>query len=841
MKFELKEYQREAVAEVLKRLAKARMNWRTVGDRSAFPLSAMTGSGKTVIATAVIEALIFGSADFDVEADGRAAFLWVTDDPALNRQTLNKMLAASELMTLNQLVELDANYLDPTLKPGRVYFLNIQKLSKTAAFANAKGDTFRSKTGWELIGDTVNSPDVDLVVIVDEAHRGMAANRDRASIVRRIIDGQPGWNYPAPIVWGISATIERFKAAMGEAPGRDLFQPVDISVEKVQAEGLVKEQIELDKPNESGTFGTTLLREAVAKVREFDDRWAAYAAAENERRVYPALVVQVADKASQGDLAELVSVIEQEWPGLDKRAIVNVFGEHVDRVFGTRTVRYLAPELIEDDQYARVVLAKEAISTGWDCPRAEVLYSDRPASDVTHIAQVIGRMVRQPLARRIVTDDELNSVSCFLPRFDRTALDKIVEEISKPGEVGAAAEVVVHTALFGRNAHVDPLAFGAIESVPCLLAPRDHVNPIRRARALTKLLTDTSRGEAMLPGANELLTKALNDAFAGLAVQHKDKVAAGVVDIETMEVGRVSYGLAGERKDTGTRSIATAARDIERDTRRIVNSVKEGAAQDYLRHVVETAGPSVDILAERTKVAALVRVDGVIGKIEATADEWVRQQFTRFRTQIKNTTGAQKDAFLRVQAQTSEPEASTLELLTTLKSATHASNAADAEPLPTFAGHVFADPDGLFPAKLNGWETAVIETEVARPEFVAWYRNPPRATTDAHRIAYATDDGGWASLQVDFLLVSKRADGSLGVSLIDPHGTQFADSRAKLVGLARFAEQFGDQFVRIESIAELDGTMRLLDIQQTAVRKAILDFTGSDVTGLFTSNVAEDY
>ena len=57
----------------------------------------------------------------------------------------------------------------------------------------------------------------------------------------------------------------------------------------------------------------------------------------------------------------------------------------------------------------RVVLAKEAISTGWDCPRAEVLYSERPASDATHIAQVIGRMVRQPLAHRIATDDALNS------------------------------------------------------------------------------------------------------------------------------------------------------------------------------------------------------------------------------------------------------------------------------------------------------------------------------------------------------------------------------------------------------------------------------------------------
>ena len=44
----------------------------------------------------------------------------------------------------------------------------------------------------------------------------------------------------------------------------------------------------------------------------------------------------------------------------------------------------------------RVLFAKDAISTGWDCPRAEVLVSFRPAEDETHITQLLGRMVRTP-------------------------------------------------------------------------------------------------------------------------------------------------------------------------------------------------------------------------------------------------------------------------------------------------------------------------------------------------------------------------------------------------------------------------------------------------------------
>jgi len=68
---------------------------------------------------------------------------------------------------------------------------------------------------------------------------------------------------------------------------------------------------------------------------------------------------------------------------------------------GPRAVRYLAPSAISADPDARVVLFKSSLNTGWDCPRAEVMLSYRSATDRTHIAQLVGRMVRTPLARHI--------------------------------------------------------------------------------------------------------------------------------------------------------------------------------------------------------------------------------------------------------------------------------------------------------------------------------------------------------------------------------------------------------------------------------------------------------
>src|SRR5438552_13735915 len=117
MRYDLFDYQREAAVNVLKRLDAACDLCADHGVQSSFALSAVTASGKTVIAAAVIEAMVHGSADLGVDPDPRAAFLWVTDDPALNRQTRKRMIEASDLLHPNQLIVVDNDFLDRDLRP----------------------------------------------------------------------------------------------------------------------------------------------------------------------------------------------------------------------------------------------------------------------------------------------------------------------------------------------------------------------------------------------------------------------------------------------------------------------------------------------------------------------------------------------------------------------------------------------------------------------------------------------------------------------------------------------------------------------------------------------------
>lgn len=86
MRFALKDYQSDAVVEVLGHLADARDDWHGKKRPVGFSLTATTGAGKTVMAAAVIEALFEGNDDADFEADPGAVVLWFTDDPTLNEQ-----------------------------------------------------------------------------------------------------------------------------------------------------------------------------------------------------------------------------------------------------------------------------------------------------------------------------------------------------------------------------------------------------------------------------------------------------------------------------------------------------------------------------------------------------------------------------------------------------------------------------------------------------------------------------------------------------------------------------------------------------------------------------------
>jgi len=68
-------------------------------------------------------------------------------------------------------------------------------------------------------------------------------------------------------------------------------------------------------------------------------------------------------------------------------------------------------------------------------------------------------------------------------------------------------------------------------------------------------------------------------------------------------------------------------------------------------------------------------------------------------------------------------------------------------------------------------------------------------------------------LQVDFVVISRRDDGTLGAAIVDPHGDHLADAKSKLRALADYAETYASELLRIESVAKAGAGLRTLDFR----------------------------
>lgn len=131
MRFKLTDYQTRAAEDVIHRIRSAQRD-SEYGEHTAVILSAVTGAGKTVIATAVLEQLLEGG-DLIDSPNPETTILWVTSDPALNAQTLEKMEVASDrLDNLGRFRTITAGQgiNQETFEPGTITFLNTQAANK---------------------------------------------------------------------------------------------------------------------------------------------------------------------------------------------------------------------------------------------------------------------------------------------------------------------------------------------------------------------------------------------------------------------------------------------------------------------------------------------------------------------------------------------------------------------------------------------------------------------------------------------------------------------------------------------------------------------------------------
>ena len=857
MKVTLKDYQDDAVREVLVNIRKARKRWKEDAERHAFSLTAPTGAGKTVMAAAVFEALFHGDDAYEFDKDPSAVVVWFSDDPSLNEQTRFRLMASADRLRSTDLIVVDNNFQRQRFEAGKIYFLNTQKLGKKSllvrgfdesgdpdAFPEMRPDT-RAHTIWDTIRNTIEDPSLTLYLVLDEAHRGMgnlskAAESEKSTLVKRLINGERG--VPGiPVVLGISATVDRFNRAMEGAKGRSTLPSVEVDPTRVQDSGLLKDTIVLDVPDEDGRFDTVLVRRATEKLKDSSDEWARYAKEQGSDGVVPLMVLQVPNTPNPNDVARWLQTVFEAWPDLPADCVAHVFGEHTNQEFGPYTAPHISPERVQDESWVRILLAKDAISTGWDCPRAEVMVSLRRAVDRTHITQLLGRMVRTPLARRIPGNDRLNSVDCLLPYFDEEAVRSVVDALMQGGgDVPPLGRVLINPVEMKPNPAVSDAVWEKLTSLPSQTRPQKGAKPAIRLTALAHELA----ADGVLPGGGKKAHAAMHevlDAFikAGFYEFNSKRSAVKTVEGRTI-VARISDG------STKSQAFHTAAdeaviTDAYRTTARVLSP---DIARTYTEHRAKQK-PEADEDFESALIEAREDV-GVLGLMEnldvhfdaaakKLSDEWL----AKYRDRIKKLPDDRQDAYRQISALSREPQDVDLARPVSVWERTAVrENDGRETKLSIYRNHLLCDESGEYPAELNAWEKTVLKAEVARSGFQCWYRNPSRPTQDSLGVAYVADRDT-KILRPDFLFFSDAGNGKIAVDIVDPHSIHLADALPKLAGLATYAIRHCGVFRRVRAVAEVGGKLRVLDLTNDEVREAIL--SAESAKNLYESALAGDF
>lgn len=848
MRFTLKDYQTTAVGKILTTLGYARDDWHNRQRRTAFALSSTTGSGKTVIAATVIEALLHGSDEFDVEPDPSAVVLWVSKDPALNAQTKSRFIECADRIPAGDLVLLDKSYAEDSLQTSTVYFINPDKLRDRADFV--KHTDTRHFTFWEILDNTIKDPDKTLYMVLDEAHEGMKSptSTDK-TIVQKIINGN-GVNRAVPIVWGISATVKRFDDAMARADAFTKEKNVVIDPKDVQDSGLLKNALTLDIPDEDGDFSTTMVRDATLDFVEVCEQWDDYCEEQGIDPVMPLLVAQIPNKSAgerdteKGRKEEdatihlVLETIRKHWPDMPADCVAHVLGDRATIEVGSYEIPKVAPQDVENDHQIRVLLAKDAVSTGWDCPRAEVLVSLRPAKEDQYVTQLLGRMVRTPLAQE-TSVERLNAASCYLPYFDKGKAKIVAEEIMgmrepRSGDRDAAVnKVMLKPVTLQRNQDVPDDVFQLIRDLPSFRKPAVAPRPIKRILKAAQALAQ----DELVPDADRLAHEAMFSVLDSITEANAADVDAQAKVIMSADIRRI---LVERGKDEATESTdirdadAATVDDALRHLRRIltasvVNRYLARNMQAAINERFEAGDPAVvDITAIRARVAALAFIDTDVQKpVEDAADSQSRLWLTTKANEIAGLPDSRKPTYEAIQDMAREPERDIIEVKVDERVD---SVDTDKNPLPTEKKHLLSTADGDYPLELkmakNRWERATIKHEQGIGTLEGWYRNPSAAGKHSLRIAHKSGDV-WKSVQPDFVFVH-RVDDVLRPAIVDPHGAHLGDSAPKLKALAEYADEYGAQFDRIIAVGiEKDGILYGLDLKSPKIRRAVYE-SGAD-------------
>lgn len=364
----LKNYQDEAVNDLSQKLYKL---LKRPGARQNLIFKAPTGSGKTVMMASLLNKFCEELPERYELEKRKAAFIWIAPNK-LYIQSYNALKGYfAEMRSIKPIFFEDVT--DNELQPNEVLFVNWESINKEKNTMIKENET--NKNLYSFI-NKAKLNDTEIIVIIDEEH--MFANTKTAKRANEVLQKI----YPKVEI-RVSATPTT------NSDYRTLVERQDVIAEEMIKEGIILNPA-LDTIVQQGrSLEEILLEQALAKREELRQAYESLGV-----KINPLLLIQLPNDTSDNNTADDEKYIDVVLQNLEVKYNITINNNKLAVWLSGRKDN--VEDIEKPDNMVEVLLFKQAIALGWDCPRAGVLLIFRELKSTTFTIQTVGRILRMP-------------------------------------------------------------------------------------------------------------------------------------------------------------------------------------------------------------------------------------------------------------------------------------------------------------------------------------------------------------------------------------------------------------------------------------------------------------
>jgi len=378
---ELRDYQKKAVESLKAKV----QNVLNTPDNEVVIFQAPTGSGKTVMVSEMLKQLV-------KENHTKYSFVWVSVRMLheQSKEKLEKYYEDDRLIQCSYFEDLE----DRQIGENEILFINWHSINKKDINIYVREN--EQDNNLNALIQNTKEEGRQIILIIDESHHTASSEKSKELIE----------TIGPKVTIEVSAT-PHLKENVSE------IEKVHIS--QVKAEEMIKSEIAVNPEFLEIKTGTKssdelIIEQALKKRQEVAKLY------EKEgSNINPLVLIQLPDKKSNliNKKDDVVKILKDKFKITEENGKLAVWlsEEKTDNL----------ANVDKNDNEVDVLVFKQAIALGWDCPRAQILVIFRESKSFTFTIQTIGRIMRMP-ELKYYNEEDLNKGYVFtnLPNIEIT-------------------------------------------------------------------------------------------------------------------------------------------------------------------------------------------------------------------------------------------------------------------------------------------------------------------------------------------------------------------------------------------------------------------------------------